>query len=119
MRRILFSVILIFAVSTISAAQNTTLILLEGLSSKMSTGTPFTAKDASSGKLYKGYVVTHPARRLLRPGSMIHRPDCTCYERSRRGIQRWKQDEVAEVGRLHRGRKLADDAVDGAIGCES
>jgi hypothetical protein len=54
MRRILFSVILIFAVSTISAAQNTTLILLEGLSSKMSTGTPFTAKDASSGKLYKG-----------------------------------------------------------------
>lgn len=51
-------------------AQNTTLILQEDLSSKLPTGASFTAKD-SAGKIYRGHVVTHPARRLLRRGSMI------------------------------------------------
>src|SRR5713226_4189255 len=37
--------------------------------SKLPTGTVFTAKD-STGKIYHGHVVTHPARRLLRRGSM-------------------------------------------------
>jgi hypothetical protein len=55
--------------SAMSEAQTTTLTLLEDLSSKLPTGTAFTAKDAA-GKVYSGHLVTHPARRLLLRGSM-------------------------------------------------
>src|SRR5215470_1337730 len=51
----------------IGTAQAATLTLQEDLSSKLPTGTSFTAKD-SAGKVYHGHVVTHPARRLLRRG---------------------------------------------------
>jgi hypothetical protein len=59
----------IFALETISEAQTATLTLLKDLSSKLPTGTEFTARDAV-GRVYKGHVVTHPAQRLLRRGSM-------------------------------------------------
>ena len=59
----------IFALGKISEAQTATLTLLEDLSSKLPTGTAFTARDAA-GKAYQGHVVTHPARRLLQRGSM-------------------------------------------------
>jgi hypothetical protein len=59
----------IFALETLCEAQTATLTLLKDLSSKLPTGTEFTARDAA-GKVYKGHVVTHPAQRLLRRGSM-------------------------------------------------
>jgi hypothetical protein len=58
------------AFATIADAQTTRLTLLEEISSKLPTGSPFSAKD-SSGRLYKGYVVGHPARRLLRRGWLM------------------------------------------------
>ena len=119
MRRILFAVMLVFAVSTFSDAQTTTLTLLEDLSSKMATGTPFTAKDASSGKLCKGYVVTHPARRLLRPGSMIlvFTDPIVPVTKDREGVFKGgNKMRLLKLGGSIAAGKLADDAVDGAIG---
>ena len=55
---------------TLGVAQTMTLTLRNELSSKMASGTRFTARDAL-GKSYLGHIVTHPARRLLRSGSML------------------------------------------------
>src|ERR1700674_26055 len=63
MWRLGFLLTCLFALGTISEAQTATLTLLEDLSSKLPTGTEFTARDAA-GRVYKGHVVTHPARRL-------------------------------------------------------
>jgi hypothetical protein len=69
MWRIGFLLTFIVALGAIGDAQTVTLTLDQDLSSKLPTGTGFTAKD-STGKIYHGHVVTHPARRLLRRGSM-------------------------------------------------
>src|SRR5512133_1030376 len=63
------AVLVLFALGTMSSAQTVTLILQEDLSSKLPTGSTFTAKD-SAGKIYHGHVVTHRARRFLRRGSL-------------------------------------------------
>src|SRR5215467_10010582 len=47
-----------------------TLTLLDDLSSRLPSGTAFTERD-EAGKIYHGPVVTHPARRFLRRGSLI------------------------------------------------
>ena len=70
MWRVGFLLTCVIALGTISDAQTVTLTLLQDLSSKLPNGTAFTARDAA-GKVYNGHVVTHPARRLLRRGSMI------------------------------------------------
>jgi hypothetical protein len=70
MWRIAFLLTCAICTATISAAQTETLTLLQEVSSKMPTGARFTARD-SAGKIYRGHVVTHPAKRLLRRGSMI------------------------------------------------
>src|SRR5215472_16904476 len=64
--------VLVFLVTTLgsmSNAQSVTLVLQEDLSSKLPSGTTFTAKD-SVGKIYHGHVVTRHARLFLRRGSM-------------------------------------------------
>lgn len=109
---------LIAAFVTASAAQTTTLILQEDLSSKLPTGTAFTAKD-SSGKAYKGYLVTHPARRLLRRGSMIlvFTDPVVPVTEDREGVFRAGQKvRLLKLGGSLAAAKLADDAVDSAIG---
>ena len=100
------------------AAQNTPLTLLNDLSSKMPTGTSFVAKDAS-GKIYQGHVVTHPARRLFRRGSMllIFSEPVVPVTNDREGAFRGgKKMMLLRFGGSIAAGKLADDSVDGAIG---
>ena len=109
---------MVMALATVSAAQTITLTLLEDLSSKMPTGAAFTAKDAS-GKVYKGHLVTHPARRLLRRGSMLLVFDAPVVPVTGdpEGVFRaGNKMRLLKLGGSLAAAKLADDAVDGAIG---
>jgi len=104
--------------SAVSEAQTTTLTLLEDLSSKLPTGTVFTAKDAA-GKVYSGHLVTHPARRLLRRGSMslVFDEPVVPVTKDREGVFRaGNKMRLLKLGGSVAAAKLADDAVDGAIG---
>jgi hypothetical protein len=108
----------IFALGTISEAQTATLTLLEDLSSKLPTGTAFTARDAA-GKVYKGRVVTHPARRVLRRGSMslVFDDPVVPVTKDPEGVFRaGNKMRLLKLGGSLAAAKLADDAVDGAIG---
>jgi hypothetical protein len=93
-----------------------TLILQEDLSSKLPTGTAFTAKDPT-GKAYHGHVVTHPARRFLRRGSMRLVFDDPVVPDTNEGVIRaGNKMRLLKLGGSLAAAKLADDAVDGAIG---
>ena len=100
----------------ISEAQTVTLTLQEDLSSKLPTGTGFTAKDPT-GKVYHGHVATHPARRLLRPGSMRLVFDDPVVPVTNEGVFRaGNKMRLLKLGGSIAAVKLADDAVDTAIG---
>lgn len=106
------------ALSTVCAAQTTTLTLTADLTSKLPTGTAFTAKDAT-GKIYQGYLVTHRARRLMRNGSMIlvFTDPVVPVTKDREGIFRGgNKMRLLKLSASLAAAKLADDAVDGAIG---
>ena len=99
-------------------AQTVTLTLNQDLSSKLPTGTGFTAND-SAGKIYHGHVVTRPARRLLRRGSMslIFDDPVRSVTKDPEGIFRaGNKVRLVKLGGSLAAAKLADDAVDGAIG---
>jgi hypothetical protein len=109
---------LVIALSTIGHAQTVTLTVLQDLSSKLKTGTPFTAQDAA-GKLYTGHVVTRSAQRLLRRGSMtlVFDDPVVPITNDREGIFRaGNKMRLLKLGGSLAAAKLADDAVDGAIG---
>jgi hypothetical protein len=117
MRRIVFLVTCLIA-TAMSEAQTATLTLLEDLSSKLPTGTAFTAKDAE-GKVYSGHLVTHPARRLLRRGSMslVFDDPVVPVTKDPEGVFRaGNKMRLLKLGGSLAAAKLADDAVDGAIG---
>jgi len=104
--------------ATMGTAQTVTLILQEDLSSKLPTGTAFTAKD-SAGKIYRGHVVTHPARRLLRRGSMILVFDdpVSPVTKDPEGVFRARnKNRLIKLGGSIAAAKIADDAVDTSIG---
>src|SRR5437870_10372681 len=104
------------ALSTIGEAQTVTLALQEDLSSELLTGTVFTAED-STRKIYPGHVVTHPARRLLRRGSMRLVFDDPVVPVTNEGVVRaGNKKRLLKLGGSLAAAKLADDAVDGAIG---
>ena len=106
------------ALSTIGETQTVILTLQEDLSSKLPTGTVFTADD-STRKIYHGHVVTHPARRLLRRGSMrlVFDDPVVPATRDREGVFRaGNKMRLLKLSGSLAGAKLADDAVDGAIG---
>jgi hypothetical protein len=106
----------LIALDAISEAQTITLTLQEDLSSKLPTGTVFTAEDPT-GKVYHGHVVTHPARRLLRRGSMRLVFDDPVTPVTNEGIFRaGNKMRLLKLGGSLAAAKLADDAVDGAIG---
>ena len=103
------------ALSTIGEAQTVTLALQEDLSSKLPTGTVFTAED-STRKIYHGHVVTHPARRLLRRGSMRLVFDDPVVPVTNEGVLRaGNKKRLLKLGGSLAAAKLADDAVDGII----
>ena len=116
MRRTGFLSTCFIALSTISETQTVTLTLQEDLSSKLPTGTVFTAEDCAR-KLYHGHVVTHPARRLLRRGSMRLVFDDPVVPVTNEGVFRaGNKMRLLKLGGSLAAAKLADDAVDGAVG---
>jgi hypothetical protein len=116
MLRIGFLLTCLIAVGAISEAQTVTLALREDISSKLPTGTAFTAKDAM-GKVYHGHVMTHPARRLVRRGSMRLVFDDPVVPVTSEGVFRaGNKMRLLKLGASLAAAKLADDAVDGAIG---
>jgi hypothetical protein len=117
MCRIGFLLTLVLSWATITEAQIVTLTLLEDLNSKLPTGTRFTARD-SGGKVYNGHLVTHPARRLLRRGSMalVFDDPVVPITKDREGVFRaGNKMRLLKLGGSLAAGKLADDAVDGAI----
>jgi hypothetical protein len=100
------------------SAQTVTLRLTSDLSSKMPTGTPFEARD-NSGKSYHGHIVTHPARRMMRNGSMllVFDEEVQAVTKDQEGVFRGgNRVRLLKLGGSVGLAKLADDAVDGAIG---
>ena len=119
MARVAFALVLfVITLGTMSSAQNLTLVLQEDISSKLPSGTAFTARD-SAGKIYHGHVVTHHARRFLRRGSMILAFDepVVAVTKDAEGVFRaGNKIRLLKLGASLAAAKLADDAVDGAIG---
>jgi len=108
----------LFILAGNGAAQSAQLILQQDLSSKLPTGTRFTATD-SAGKVYNGHVVTRPARRLLRRGSMILVFDdpVAPVTKDPEGIFRaGNRNRLVKLGGSLAAAKIADDAVDTSIG---
>ena len=119
MSRVAFvSALFAIALGTMCSAQTTTLVLREDISSKLPTGTKFTAVD-SAGKIYHGHVVTHPARRFLRRGSMslVFDEPVSAVTQDPEGVfHAGNKMRLLKFGASLAAAKLADDAVDGATG---
>jgi hypothetical protein len=100
------------------SAQSVTLVLQEEISSKLPTGTTFTAKD-SAGKVYHGHVVTRHARWFLRRGSMnlVFDDPVSAVTKDPEGVFRaGNKMRLLKLGGSLAAAKLADDVVDGTIG---
>jgi hypothetical protein len=113
-----FLITCVIILATVSDAQTITLTLPEDLSSKLPTGTAFMARDAE-GKIYHGQVVAHPARLLLRRGSMrlVFDDPVVPITPDPEGVFRaGNKMRLLKLGGSLAAAKLADDAVDGAIG---
>ena len=111
-------VLLLTRLGTMSSAQTVTLVMQEDVSSKLPTGARFTAMD-SAGKIYHGHLVTHPARRFLRRGSMslVFDEPVLPVTGDREGVFRaGSRMRLLKLGGSLAAAKLADDAVDAAIG---
>jgi hypothetical protein len=118
MRARLAATLLILVLMATVAAQTTTLTVQQDLSSRMPSGSQFFAKD-TAGKLYRGHVVTHPARWFLRRGSMVLVFDepVVPVTKDREGVIRaGNKMRLLKLGGSFAAGKLADDSVDGAIG---
>ena len=108
----------LIATGATSEAQTITLTVQEDLSSKLPTGTVSTAKD-SKGRVYQGHLITQPARRLLRRGSMslVFDDAVLPVTKDREGVFRaGNKMRLPKLGGSLAAAKLADDSVDGAIG---
>jgi hypothetical protein len=119
MSRIAFILVLfVITLSTMSNAQTVKLVLQEDISSKLPTGATFTAKD-SAGNIYHGHVVTRPARLFLRRGSMslVFDEPVLALTKDPEGVFRaGNKTRLLKLGGSLLAAKLADDAVDGAVG---
>ncbi len=99
-------------------AQTVTLRLATDLSSKMPSGTRFEARD-NSGQTYHGHIVTHPARRMMRNGSMLlvfDEPVKAVTKDPEGAYRGGNKVRLLKLGGSLGLAKLADDAVDGAVG---
>jgi hypothetical protein len=109
---------LLFIFSNRLSSQTVILRLTSDLTSKMPTGTQFDAHD-NSGKSYHGHIVTHPARRMMRNGSMllIFDEEVKAVTKDREGAYRGgNKVRLLKLGGSLALAKIADDAVDGAVG---
>jgi hypothetical protein len=118
MRRTAFLLACVIGSAALGRAQTVTLTLLEDLTSKLPTGTQFTARDAA-GKLYRGHLVTRPARRLLRRGSMrlVFDEPIAPVAKDPEGVFRaGNKMRLLKLGGSVAAAKIADDSVDATIG---
>ena len=118
MKRSAFLLACVISACGLGHAQKLTLTLREDLSSKLATGTLFTANDAA-GKVYRGHLVTHPARFLLRRGSMrlvFDEPIIPLTRNPEAVFRAGNKMRLLKLGGSLAAAKIADDAVDGAIG---
>jgi hypothetical protein len=107
---------LVVGLSASSLAQPLT--LLTPVTSKMRSGSEFRAVD-SAGKIYGGTVITRPARRFLRRGSVLLRfydPVHVVNGDPEGVIRAGRKKQVILLGTTPLIAKIADDSVDGAIG---
>ena len=112
------TIFLPFLFSIHVSAQTVTLRVTSDLSSKMPTGTPFEARD-SVGKIYRGHLVTHPARRMMRNGSMLLVFDepVKTVTKDQEGVYRGgNKVRLLKLGGSLGLAKIADDSVDGGLG---
>ena len=118
MLRIVFALVSIAIALGTMSAQTVTLVLQEDLSSKLPTGTTFTAKDAA-GKIYHGHLVTHRARLFLRRGSMslVFDEPVLPVTKDKEGVFRaGNKMRLLKLGGSLAAAKIADDTVDTTIG---
>lgn len=108
----------VIGVGVLGCAQTMTLTLQEDLNSRLPTGTQFTAKDAA-GKVYRGHLVTHPARRFLRRGSMrlVFDEPIVAVNTDNEGVFRaGNKMRLLKLGESIAAGKIVDDAIDSTIG---
>jgi len=118
MWRLGFLLTCVIALGAISDAQTVKFTLLDDLSSKLPTGTTFTARD-TAGKIYHGHVITRPARRFLRRGSMslVFDDPVVPVTKDPEGVFRaGNKMRLLKLGGSLAAAKLADDLVDTSIG---
>ena len=94
------------------------LTLLTPVSSKMPTGSEFRAVD-SSGRIHAGTLITRPARRFLRRGSVLLRfyePMHVVTSDPEGVIRAGREKQLILLGTTPLIAKIADDSVDSVIG---
>ncbi len=107
---------LVVVLSAASLAQPLT--LLTPINSNMPSGSEFRAVDGA-GRIYAGTLVTRPARRFLRRGSVLLRfydPVHVVNSDPEGMIRAGRKKQVILLGTTPLIAKIADDSVDGAIG---
>jgi hypothetical protein len=115
---LLLTVVIVLVPISNAQPQIITLTLQEDLSSKLPTGTVFTAKD-STAKVYHGHLETHPARRILRRASMRLVFDDAVVPIKNEGVFRaGNKMRLLKLGGSLAAGKLADDSVDVGIGAK-
>ena len=109
-----------FACLAISApAQSFDVTLMNEVSSKMTSGTAFRAKDEVSGKVYTGRVITQKARNFLRRGwiRLSFDQPIRLVDSSGEGVMHpSRKKQIILLGTTPLIAKIADDAVDTSIG---
>ena len=106
---------MIFALSATLGAQ--TLTLVDPVSSKMPDGSRVRFADASNGRVYHASVHTHKAKNFLRRGSVRFEFDEPVTITKAEGVMKsGRKKKIIVLGSLPLIAKVADDAVDGALG---
>jgi hypothetical protein len=106
----------VVALSLASVAQPLT--LLTPINSKMPSGSEFRAVDGT-GRIYAGTLITRPARRFLRRGSVLLRfydPVHVVNSDPEGVIRAGRKKQLIFLGTTPLIAKIVDDSVDGAIG---
>jgi hypothetical protein len=104
-------------VCMVSTSWSLTLTLADPVSSKMPDGSRIRFMDESSGRVYHATVHTHRARNFLRRGSVRFEFDEPVTIVKAEGVvTSGGKKQIIVLGSLPLVAKLADDAVDGAVG---
>lgn len=101
-----------------AGAQSFHVTLTSEVSSKMASGSPFTAKDEATGKIYTGRVISQKARNFLRRGWVRLSFDQPIHVVDGEGegtLRPGHKQQIILLGTTPLIAKIADDAVDKTI----